>query len=154
MCPFPYDLYKGVSAPQPNSPIDRRDLLNYTGDNTIQSGRYIDPATGDFVVSSTNHFQGMNAVEQSVFLSLNTKFNSSSQLGFGQNFNSIKTITPNIINQITAQLQQALSFQIKNNQITLLNVNVFNNVSGQIVLNFSYINNTIGITTPIQYILQ
>ena len=150
---FPYSLFKGLQAPQPNSPIDRRDLLNYTGDNTIQSSRYIDPATGDFVVSSTNHFEGMNAIEQAVLLAVNTTFGSSAQPGFGQNFLSPKLITNNVPSQMTTLLQQCLADLIANKQITLQQVTVTNNDIGQVSIQFVYNNNTIGTTASLSFIL-
>lgn len=152
--PFPYDLYRGLSAPQPNFPIDRRDLLNYTGDNTIQSSRYINPLTRDFEVSSTNHFVGQNAIEQSVLLAINTTFNTSAQPAFGQNFGAIKTITPQIQSQVFATIQQALGTLIQNKQITLRSLNFNNNGYGQISVQFTYNNNTLGTTTPVSFILQ
>src|SRR5512143_2795488 len=115
--PFPYELYRGISAPQVNYPIDRRDLLNYTGDNTIQSARYINPLTRDFEVSSTNHLQGQNAVEQAVTLAINTTFNSSAQPAFGQNFGAIKTVpvtTAQLTAKVSATIQQALGNLIQN----------------------------------------
>jgi hypothetical protein len=152
--PFPYDLFRGISAPQSNSPIDRRDLLNYTGDNTIQSSRYINPLTRDFDVSVTNHLQGQNAVEQAVMLAINTTFNSSSQTAFGQNFGAIKLITPQIQSQVSATVQQALGQLIQNKQITLRTIQFVNNGLGQISVQFSYNNNTLGTTATQSFILQ
>lgn len=155
--PFPYDLYRGISAPQTNFPIDRRDLLNYTGDNTIQSARYINPLTRDFEVSSTRHFQGQNAVEQAVLLAINTTFNTSAQPAFGQNFGAIKLVPTNV-NQlnsaVTSTIQQALGTLIQNKQITLRDVQVVNNGLGQIAIQFTYNNNTLGTTTPVSFIMQ
>lgn len=152
--PFPYDLYRGISAPQTNYPIDRRDLLNYTGDNTIQSARYIDPITHDFVESGTSHLQGMNAIEQAVMLALNTTFNSSAQIAFGQNFGAIKLITPQIQTQVNATINNALATLIQNKQITIQNIQYNNNGNGQIAVQVTFYNNTLGISTPVSFILQ
>jgi hypothetical protein len=150
---FPYSLYRGISQPQQNIPIDRRDLLNYTGDNSIQSARYINPITQDFEVSSTNHFQGMNAVEQSVRLAIITTFNSSAQLGFGQNFRSIKVITPFIKNKIISVINNALNFQIQNNQIVIGTIVFSNNQNGQISVQFTYTNLTLGNEANLSFII-
>lgn len=152
--PFPYDLYRGIAAPQSNFPIDRRDLLNYTGDNTIQSSRYIDPVTHDFVVSTTNHLEGMNAVEQAVMLAVNTTFNSSAQPSFGQNFGNIKLITPQIQAQVANTVQQTLTTLIRSKQITLQSIQFTNNGLGQISVQFAYNNNTLGNSASMSFILQ
>lgn len=151
---FPYSIYKGIQAPQQNSPIDRRDLLNYTGNNTIQSSRYINPLTRDFEVSLTNHLQGMNAVEQSVMLAVNTTFGTSVQANLGQAFLSPKLITTAVQKQMRALLEQCLSFQIQNNQITLQTVLINNNDIGQVSIQFTYSNNTLGTTAEMQFLLQ
>jgi hypothetical protein len=150
---FPYNLLSGLQPPQPNYPIDRRDLLDYQGSNSIQSARYIDPITKDFVVSSTNHFEGMNAVEQSVMLAINTTFNTSAQRGLGQNFLSPKFVSNQIQTQMEALLQSCLAYQIQNNQITLLNVQIMDNGFGQIAIQFAYTNNTLGTTAAVSFIL-
>lgn len=150
---FPYSLYNGIQQLQGQSPVDRRDLLNYTGDNTIQSARYINPLTRDFEVSATNHFLGENAVEQAVLLAMNTTFNSSVLTGFGQNFGSIKVITPFIKNQIAANIKQALSFLIQNNQITLGEIDFSNNGLGQVAIQFAYANNTLNTEATLTFIL-
>ena len=152
--PFPYDMYRGISAPQSNFPIDRRDLLDYNGNNIIQSARYINPLTRDFEVSSTNHLEGQNAVEQAVVLAINTTFNSSAQPAFGQNFGLIKLITPQIQTQVSNTVQQALGTLIKNGQITLQSIQYTNNGLGQISVQFTYNNNTIGNTAQMSFILQ
>lgn len=151
---FPFSLYRGLYAPQPNSPIDRRDLLDYAGSNTVESARYINPLTHDFEVSSTNLLQGMNAVEQEVMLAVNTTFNSSALPGFGQNFGSIKLITPNIKNQINSALRQCLSNLLDSGQITLGNINISNTITGQVNIKFDFINTTLGTTSPISFLLQ
>ena len=152
--PFPYDLYRGISVPQTNYPIDRRDLLDYNGSNTIQSARYINPLTRDFEVSVTNHLQGQNAVEQAVVLAINTTFNSSAQPTLGQNFKAIKLITPQLQSQVVTTVSNALSTLIQNKQITLQQVSFINNQYGQISVQFVYNNNTIGNTAQMSFILQ
>jgi hypothetical protein len=152
--PFPYSLFNGLQAPQQNYPINRTDLLDYKGSNTIQSARFIDPQTGDFVVSSTNHFEGMNAVDQAVLLAVNTTFNTSAQPSFGQNFQSIKLITGNVKVQMTAILQQCLAYLIQTNQITISNILVSQTDIGEVSMQFSYTNSTTGNTTPISFIAQ
>ena len=148
---FPFNLNNGLSTPPINVPPDRRDLLDYNGSNTIQSSRYINPETHDFEVSSDNLLQGMNAVNQQVLLAVNTTFNTSVLNGFGQDFSSIKIITPNIRNQVLSVLNQALSNLINNGLISIETVSINNNAYGQISVNFNYVNNTTGVSTPIQF---
>jgi hypothetical protein len=95
----------------------------------------------------------MNAIDQAVLLAVNTQFNSSAQSSFGENFLSPKLITSNVSAQMTSLLNQCLSYLITNKQITLQNVSVVNNQVGQVSIQFSYINNTTGQTTPVSFIL-
>jgi hypothetical protein len=152
--PFPFSLYRGITTPQPNNPIDRRDLLDYNGSNIIQNSRYINPLTRDFEVSPTNLLQGQNAVDQQVLLALNTTFNSSAQAGFGQSISSTKLITSDIQNQITNSVQQTLSTLISGNYINIQSVLVnANNDLGQVNISVSYNNNTLGTTPTVSFIL-
>ena len=132
---------------------DRRDLLDYTGSNVIQTARYINPITHDFEVSATNHLMGQNAVDSEVILAVNTTLNSSVLNGFGQGFGSIKLITPDMQAQVLSTLNSALSNLIDNNSITMGAVSISNTVTGQISVSFNYINNTTGVSTPQQFIL-
>ena len=149
---FPYSLQVGLASPQPNLPFNRVDLLSYTGNNVVQSSRYINPLTKDFEVSANNHLQGMNAIDQSVFLAINNSLNSSAQLGQGQGFITRGLIPANgvtgaqnlqqLTQQMTLLLNQCLSFQLSNQQITITSVVVAYNSGGQIQLQFVYINNS------------
>jgi hypothetical protein len=157
---FPYSLQAGLASPQPNTPFDRRDLLSFQGSNIVQSSRYIDPLTKDFVVSPNNHLLGMNAIDQSVFLALNITFNTSAQPGLGQNFLSPKVIPPvshslaTLKQQMSSLLNQCLSFQVSNQQITITQVEVAYGGQGQVQLFFAYINNSNGQKVDQQFTLQ
>jgi hypothetical protein len=152
--PFPFSLYSGLSYPVTNYPIDRRDLLDYQGSNTIQSARYINPQTGDFEVSANNLLMGQNAIEQQVLLAINTTFNSAVLKGFGQQFGNIKLLTPNIQNQVVNIINNALSYLIQNNLITIQKINSTVNNFGQLQVQFVYNNNTLGTQAPITFIIE
>lgn len=148
---LPYGLALTLSPPL--TPPDRRDLLDYAGSNSVQTARYIDPVTRDFVVSANNHFQGMNNVEQEVLLAVSTTFNSSVLLNFGQNFASMQVITKNVQTQMVGLLNQCLAYQIQNNLITIQNASVATNSFGQVSLQFVFTNNTTGVQTEVQYLI-
>ena len=150
-----YNLPFGLSLapPPPRTPPVTQDLLSFDNSGTIQTARYINPLTQDFALSSDNLYQGMNAVEQEVQLAILTTFNSSSVLNFGQNFGSIKVITPYITKQMTNLLNQCLSYQITNNLITIYNVSVTSNPQGQCFISFSFTNNTLGTQTEVVYLI-
>lgn len=148
---FPVNLKTGLKTIQTNLIPDRRDLLDWKGTNTIQTSRYIDPITHDFVVSATNHLVGMNYVDQEVVIALNTSFNSSVLLGFGQNFLSPKLITTSIKTQLYSLLQQCLSFQIQNGLVVIQSFDVSNTASGQMSFQFTYINTTTNTTVQQQF---
>lgn len=148
---FPHDLLSNLAIPNAITPINNTDLLDYAGSNTIQSARYINPQTQDFQVSSTNHLLGQNAVDQEVLLAMNTTFNSSVQIGFGQNFGSIKVINTNMQNQVQTILNQALANLINNQSITLGDVLISNNGLGQLSIQFDYTNNTTNTTVPLTF---
>lgn len=100
---------------------------------------------------------GQNAVEQAVTLAINTTFNSSAQPAFGQNFGAIKLVpisTQQLNSKVSATVQQALGTLIQNKQITLRDIQIHNNGLGQISVQFSYNNNTLGNTASMSFILQ
>ena len=136
--PIPYGL--ALTIPVAATPPDRREYVDEN--NQIQSARLIDPVTKDYVMSSTGHFVGQDVVKQQVYLSLITYFDSSAQKGLGNQFFTIRMITPNIIAQCTAAVKTALATLLNNNSITLNNVNVKLNAPGQVILNVSWTENS------------
>ena len=145
----------GLDLSYSPAPItDRRDYLNYTGDNTIQGARYIDPTTADFQQSSNNHFVGQNYVEQEILLALSTTFNSSVVSNFGQNFLSSPVITPYVNKQMNRLLNDALSYLIYSNLVVISgNPTISANAYGQVSISFCYINNSLSTTAQISYAL-
>jgi hypothetical protein len=147
-----YPLPYGLSLLQPpiNVP-NNTDLLDFQGSGNVQTSRYIDPISQDFELTANGTYQGMNSVEQEVQLALLTTFDSSSVLNFGQNFGSIKVITPYITNQMINLLNQCLSYQIQSNLITIQNTTVTSNQFGQVFISFSFTNNTAGTQTEVVF---
>ena len=139
--PFPFGLAPlaaETTAPQ------RTDLFSIFKEEALfRASRYIDPVTSDFVESADNHLQGMNAIEQEVIRALNTNFNSSSVLNFGQNFLSVPVITPYIQRQMQQLLSSALSFLIDFAKITITSLNVSANAQGQAYIQFTFLNNSL-----------
>ena len=153
--PFPLNILNGLAQPITPVPPNRNDLLDYTNMQTIDGARWINPITQDFSISSTNHLQGMNAVDQEVILAMNTTLNSSVLNGFGQGFSSIKMINTDTLNsQVEAVINNALKVLIGNGNITLQSVKTANNVNGQIFVQFLYTNNTSGVSSPVQFKLR
>ena len=135
--PLPYGL--ALTIPIAATPQDRREYVDEN--NQIQSARLIDPVTKDYVMSSTGHFVGQDIVKQQVYLSLITYFDSSAQKNLGNQFFTIRMITPNIIAQCTTAVKTALSALLNNNSITLNNVTVKLNGPGQVLLNVIWTEN-------------
>lgn len=151
--PLPYGL--SLALPPLLTPNNRNDLLDFQGTNTVQGSRYINPQTQDFEQSANGLFQGMNAVDQQVQLALSTTFNSSAVLNFGQNFASIKVITPYISRQMISLLNNCLNNLIVSGSITITSAPIVSssNQFGQVSLSFNYSNNTANTSTAVSYIL-
>lgn len=148
---FPFNLLTNLL---PNTVVipDNRDLLNVNNDNTIQNARYINPQTADYEQSADNHLVGENAVDQQVLMILNTSFNTAFVQSFGQNFRSIKMINSGTVAQAATLLSQSLSVLLNNGSITLQNVSITTDAFGQVNINFSYTNNTLGIQKSINFL--
>ena len=144
--PFGLSLINTV-VPVPNN----TDLLDFQNTGNVQTSRYVNPNTQDFEVFENGTYQGMDSVEQQVQVALLTTFNSSSVLNFGQNFASVKVITPFVKKQMINLLNQCLSYQVQNNLITLSNVNINSNQFGQVFISFNFTNNVAGTQTEISY---
>lgn len=150
---IPYGL--SLSPPIPPPGALNADLLDYQGSGTIQTARYIDPVTQDFALSSDGLYEGMNYVDQQIQVALATTFNSTSVLGFGQNFNrqTVPVITPYITRTVTNLLNQALADLLNANLITLSNVSIAANQQGQVFLNFTFQNLSLNTQTTINYLV-
>lgn len=136
--PFPYGLNLIVNNPRPTPP-DRREYVD--SENQIQSARYIDPITKDFVLADNGHFVGQDAVAQRVYLSLITYFNTSAQSGLGNQFFNIKLITKNIVNKCNAAVRLALQDLIDTDVITLNSVSVTQIAAGSVLLTVRWTRN-------------
>lgn len=148
---FPYSI--NLLPDVAPTPIDRRNLVDWQDGSTIQTSRFINPLTKDYVVSSDNKLAGMNAIQQEVYLAVLTKFNSSSLTGFGNNILSIKMINQtNFSAQVSSMLNQCLSDLIGSGQITLNPGIVIQQPPsgsappGKVIIGFSYTDNVSGNT--------
>jgi phage gp46-like protein len=137
--PIPYGT--SLFVPPTPTPPDRREYVGQN--NQILSARLIDPATQDYVINTANgQFKGMDVVQQQVYLSLITVFDTSAQNGLGNKLLQIKLVTPNIIQQCTSACQQALSTLLNNGSVILNAVNVVINGPGQIIVQVIWTENS------------
>lgn len=138
---FPTNLNNGLNTTQvefANPPP--ADLVNITGDNTIQGARYIDLQTGDYAVDDNGHFIGMDSVQQQVLMCMFTNFGSAAS-PIGQTLLNIKVISPNIAGQVQSAVQSALANLINNGSLTLNNVYTKKKPNGQLWIEVNFINN-------------
>lgn len=140
---FPFDLRSNLTLPTTTAPVSQPDLQDYLGTGVLQNARYIDPLTQDFVLSSEGHYLGINGVDQAVQLSLLTTFNSSSVPTLGNQFGSILMITSAIRYQIESQINTAMALLLNDNSITLSPISITLPNPGQVLVSFTYVNNTI-----------
>lgn len=113
-----------------NESPDTRSLVDLQN-NTVQDARLIDLDSGDYVVNQFGSFCGMDAVMQSVELVLFTTFGSAAA-PFGQTFKEVKLITPTIQTQMMNIVTTALAYQLNNNLVQIIQLNVVKNVFNQI----------------------
>lgn len=146
--PFPFGL--ALTLPPP-LPVPSRIDLKDPAQGTVSSARRIDPISRDFALQNNGLYQGMNEVEQIVLLSISTTFNSSALQNFGQNFGSVKVISPYIKKQISSLLNQCLGTLLAANLITLSAISVTADQLGRVFLNFSFTNTTLKTTTPVHF---
>lgn len=98
-------------------------LVLKKSDNSLGSSRFIDPATRDYVIDpETGRIVGQDNMQQMVYLALVTVKESSAVFDLGQNFTSIKQITPNINAQITNDVKRCLNHLTVKKQIVINNV--------------------------------
>jgi hypothetical protein len=74
-----------------------------------QTGRYINPQTGDYVFTSDGRLMGMDTVPQLVLLALTTTLGSSALPALGETFTLIREQGPNFGQQLTATVNAALA---------------------------------------------
>jgi hypothetical protein len=145
---FPFPIGVNLLIPPANTPPDRRDLIDWQNSSTIDGARFINPVTGDYQLASNGHFNGMNAIQQEVYLAVLTRYNTTSIPGFGNNIQSIKIInTPNFAQQAYLIIQQALSNLTSSGQITVTPpVSITQLFPGQAIISFNWIDNVSGLT--------
>lgn len=115
---FPVGIYTGLlNLPNPQAITDNRDLVN-PQTNNIEGARLIDQVSGDYVLTDTGYFVGMNDIEQKVLLALRTTYNSATS-PIGQQLRSVRVIDTNIVPQLQFLIGQALSSLINSQYITL-----------------------------------
>jgi hypothetical protein len=152
---FPFSLQHGLMSSPTLTPPVYQDLVDYQGSGKIQSARYINPLTNDFEICSSNgQFMGENAIDQSVLMALTNTFNSTSVLGLGNQFGSVKLIGPNTVNALTNILTQCLGSLIANNSIVLGPVNIMQTDQGTMAISFSYYNQSLGVTQNVSFTQQ
>ena len=92
-------------------------------DGTIGNNRLIDPRTRDYLMNTaTGRIYGQDAMQQMVYLALVTVKESSSVNSLGENFSSIKQITPNVQAALTNEVKLAVNHLTTKKQIVLNNV--------------------------------
>lgn len=128
--PIPYGL--SLVPSQVPTPPDRREYVD--SNNQIQSGRFIDTTTKDYVLNANGQFVGQDIIKQQVYMSLITIFGSSAQNTLGNTLFQIKLITPNIVSQCQNACQQALANLINNGSVLLNGVNVILNGPGNVIV--------------------
>ena len=128
---LPQDLLNNLLPATPTVVPDVRDLIDATT-NVIQGARYINAGTGDYALTATGHFQGMNDIQQKVMLALLTDFGSATS-AIGQTLKRIRMVTPNLQSQVQGAVQSALASLLNNNQIILTQPTVIKVVGGNVV---------------------
>jgi hypothetical protein len=138
---FPTNLLNGLltqTTTVSNPPTS--DLLNITGDGTVQRARYLNLQTGDYEVDDNGNFVGMDAVQQQVLMCMFTTFGTAVS-PIGQTLGNILVITPNIQGQVQAAVQTALANLINNGSLTLGTVSTKRKPNGQLWIEVNFINN-------------
>lgn len=128
--PSPTQPYYG----QPNPFVGNIDAAG-----KLQDARLINLYTGDYELDEYGNYIGMNSVDQSVLLCLFTTFGSAS-CPFGNELFKIDMIDQNITAQCQQYIELALAYQIQNNQIQLIRVNVLKDTFAQVQITLWYKN--------------
>lgn len=93
-------------------------------DGTPGTARLIDLATGDYVLSETGRFVGVDEVEQAVYLRLFTMKGSSILAGLGQDISSLKVMGENIQRKVEDAVNVALNDLIQAEMVEVVSVSV------------------------------
>lgn len=107
------------SATVPNNALlpDVRTALPMTG-------RFINPATGDYSFTADGRIQGMATVPQLVLLAIMTVQGSSVIPTLGETFTKIQEQGPNLAQQMNAAMTNALSDLVKRKYVKINSVTV------------------------------
>lgn len=105
----------------------------------LQDARLINLYTGDYELDQYGNYIGMNSVDQSVLLCLFTTFGSAS-CPFGNQLFKIDMIDQNIITECQQYIELALAYQLQNNQIQLIKVDVYKDNFAQVNIKLLYKN--------------
>lgn len=113
--------YAGFGSVATEAETNRQDLIIDEGPLKGQIGdcRLIDPVTQDYRYNSNGYMVGGIGIQQKVYLALLTVKGSSAQLNLGQSFSNVKVIGTNFLQQITSEVNNALSDLISKKQISL-----------------------------------
>jgi hypothetical protein len=89
-----------------------------------QTGRSINPQTGDYVFTTDGRLMGMDTVPQLVILALTTTLGSSVLPTLGQAFTLIREQGPNFSQQLTATVNAALADLVRRKFVAVKSVTV------------------------------
>lgn len=87
-----------------------------------QTGRYLNPQTGDYQFTSDGRLMGMDTVPQLVTIALKTIRGSSAIPTLGQTFSQIQEKGPSFLAQMTAACNMALADLVKRNMVQIKRV--------------------------------
>lgn len=89
-----------------------------------QTGRFINPKTGDYVFTADGRLMGMDTVPQLVLLALMTTLGSSAIPGLGEEFSKIQEKGPSFLQQITSKVNSALADLIQRKFVKVNSITV------------------------------
>jgi hypothetical protein len=137
---FPFSLQNNLADPILTNPIpDLRDLVD-PNSNQVQQARLLSNS-GDYVLDpDTNHFVGMDYIEQQVEMALFTNFGSAAA-PIGQQLANIKLITPNLVALVQQEIENALATLLNAGQISIVKLLIIPNTFGQLEVTLYWRNN-------------
>jgi hypothetical protein len=113
----------GVGTPAVQTDLGGK-LLKRDAMSTQTGSRYIDPVTGDYIVSDTGRIEGMDDVKQLVVLRVKTTRGSAGYQSLGQELLKIDRITSNIQRRVESTLTAALQDLIDAEMIVIIDISV------------------------------
>jgi len=142
-----YGLSSSATAPQ-------NAVLPDPQSGLPQTGRAIDPATGDYILTADGRTLGMSTAQQLVQLAISTTLGSSAVASLGQALSAIKEKRPGFQRQAATAVQAALANAISSGVIALLSVKVIEPKTNPdaAVIEFVWKDLTTGIVQPPQQI--